>query len=374
MPTMYRISRVGALALTLLAATADGAAAQINSEHLEIHGAVNAAYGRSSRIPVLGIPTWGTADYHNLMLQLRYHVNDRSQVVFQVLNRAVGISPLDAVLPDVAMHWGFYQYKADWGTVKVGRAPMPRGLFNEVKFVGTVLPLYRPAFEIYGEGRETVDGLVYSKWWRLDNGVALQANGFFGSDKIRTQVVTSTGTTIRAYDGDRLGGGQLWLQLPFYETRFGVYGARYDINATTPPGTASEVLLSAESKLPLATLRAEALQANGRNPQQDRQTVTGQVVAHAREWLDVVGEWTQTKGTIFQDAPLRNLDVTTTRDAALGMTVRLTTGGLVRAEYHDVRGYAFDRAVPFLSTVGTTTTVAPPSTTAYWLVSYAFSF
>ena len=371
---MSSFIRHGLALATMLLASATTATAQVNSDRFELHGAINTAYGRSLELPVLGLPSYGTTDYRNLMLQIRYHAADRDQIVVQLLNRRLGTSPLQAALPDVALHWGYYQRRGDWGTIKVGRAPMPRGLFNETRFVGTVLPLYRPSFEIYGEGRETVDGLVLSRTFRFGGGTAVQAHGFFGSNEVRTQVVTATGNSIRAFRGDRLGGAQLWLQLPFYDTRFGVYGAHYDINSASPPGERGEYLFSAETKLPKLTARAEALRIYGQGPNQDRRSSTGQLVGHVQEWLDVVGEYSMTRNVVFQTAPLQNVDVTATRDIAAGVTVKLPSGGLVRLERHEVRGFAFDRVVPFLTTAAGVTTVANPSRTSYWLVSYAYSF
>lgn len=358
----------------LLVSASAALGAQINSDRLEIHGAINTAYGRSLELPVLGLPSYGTTDYRNLMLQLRYQASDNEQVVVQLLNRRLGTSPLQAALPDVALHWGYYQRRGAWGAVKVGRAPMPRGLFNETRFVGTVLPLYRPSFEIYGEGRETVDGLVYSKTWRLGGGTSVLTHAFAGSNEVRTQVVTATGNSIRAFRGDRLMGGQLWLQLPVYETRIGAYGARYDNNSVTPAGDRGEYLFSVESKLPRVTVRSEALRVYGAGPSQDRRSTTGQLVGHALEWLDVVGEYSMTRNIVFQTAPLRNVDVTATRDIAAGVTAKLPGGGLVRLERHETRGFAFDRVVPFLTTAAGVTTVANPSRTSYWLASYAYSF
>ncbi len=350
------------------------ARAQFNADKLEIHGAINAAYGRSEQLPILGLSSSPTSDYRNLMLQFRYHTNETDQVVVQLLNRRLGTSPLQAALPDVALHWGYWQHRGEWATVKIGRAPMPRGLFNETRFVGTVLPLYRPSFEIYGEGRETVDGIVGTKRFALGGRSSLLVHAFAGSNEVRTQVVTATGNSIRAFRGERLVGSQLWVMLPFYDTKVGAYGARYDNNSVTPNGERGEYLFSAESQLPKVTVRAEALRIYGQGPNQDRRSSSGQGVVHATDWLDVVGEYSMTRNVVFQAAPLVNVDVTATRDAAAGLTVRLPNSSLVRVEYHETRGFAFDRLVPFLSTVANVTSVAAPSRTAYWLASFAVSF
>ena len=70
---------------------------------------------------------------------------------------------------------------------------------------------------------------------------------------------------------------------------------------------------------------------------------SGQGVLHATDWLDLVGEYSMTRNVVFQAAPLVNVDVTATRDAAAGVTLRLPNSSLVRVEYHETRGFAFDR-------------------------------
>lgn len=362
------------LAALAVLVTATPAVAQFNADKLEIHGAINTAYGRSDQQPILGLTSAPTSDYRNLTLQLRYHTSETDQVVVQLLNRRIGTSPLMADKPDVALHWGYWQHRGDWATIKVGRAPMPRGLFNEIRFVGTVLPLFRPSFEIYGEGRETVDGVVGTKRFVLGGRSSLLVHAFAGSNEVRTQVVTTAGNSVRAFRGDRLLGSQLWLNLPFYDTKVGAYGARYENNTVTPNGDRGEYLFSAESNLPKVTVRAEALRIYGAGPRQDRRSSTGQGVLHATSWLDLVGEYSMTRNVVFQAAPLVNVDVTATRDAAAGLTLHLPNNSIARVEYHQVRGFAFDRVVPFLSTVGNVTSVAAPSRTAYWLASFAVSF
>jgi hypothetical protein len=370
-PTLFHRPLLAAVALL---ATATPAVAQFNADKLEIHGAINTAYGRSDKLPILGLTSAPTSDYRNLTLQLRYHTDENDQVVLQFLNRRIGLSPLMTGKPDVALHWGYWQHRGEWATIKIGRAPMPRGLFNETRFVGTVLPLFRPSFEIYGEGRETVDGAVATKRFVFGGRSSLLVHAFAGSNEVRTQVVTTAGNSIRAFRGDRLVGTQLWLNLPFYDTKIGGYGARYDNNSVTPNGDRGEYLFSAESSLPKVTVRAEALRVYGAGPNQDRRSSTGQGVFHATEWLDLVGEYSMTRNIVFQAAPLVNVDVTATRDAVAGVTVHLPNSSLARFEYHETRGFAFDQAVPFLSTVGNVTSVAAPSRTSYWLASFAVSF
>ena len=351
------------------------ATAQSTESPFEFHAALNTGVGRARDLPVVGIPTYGTWDYRTAMLQFRYKVTDKDQFVLQILNRRLGTSPLATAIPDVAMQWAFWQRRGSWGAVKVGRAPMPRGIFNEIRFVGTVLPFFRPSFEIYGEGRETVDGAVFSRRQPLGAGFTFDFNAFAGSNEVRTQVVTATGNSIRAFRGNNLKGVQGWLNLPVGETRVGAFYADYAINSDTARGTRGEILYSAESRLvPRTVVRGEALRIYGTGPSQERKSYSTEAVVSITDKLDLSGQYSRTNNRIFQRAPLRNVDVRATADVAFGGTYRIGGGALVRLEHHAVKGYAFDRFVPLITNVAGLPVVASPSNGSYWLGSFAVSF
>ena len=371
----FRPLRAVPLVTALLAVAPSAAHTQAAESPFEFHAALNVAAGLSNALPILGIPSYGTFDYRNAAVQIRYRINEKDQFVVQFLNRRLGTSPLQQALPDVALQWGYWQRRADWGTLKIGRAPMPRGIFNETRFVGTVLPFFRPSFEIYGEGRETVDGAVYTRDFRADNGVGLQVNAFLGSNEVRTQVITTAGNSIRAFRGNVLKGGQLWLSIPQGETRLGGYFAHYRNDQPTTFGKRHEMLASIESHpLPRTTLRAEGLRIYGTGPNQDRRSGAVSGVFNLSERFDVMTEYSTTLNRIFQAPPASNLDVTAVRDYAYGLTYRIGGGALLRLERHEVTGYAFDAPVPFLTTTGANSVVAPGSYGAYWLASFAVSF
>lgn len=366
--------RVLATLAVLTAAFARPVQSQSSDSPLQFHAAINAAAGVSGRLPILGVPSYGTFDYRTAAVQFRYIVDKRDQFVVQLVNRRLGVSPLQAALPDISLQWAYWQRRGDFGAVKVGRNPMPRGLFNEIRFVGTVLPFFRPSFEIYGEGRETVDGIVYTKSTSLGS-AQLEFNAFGGSNEVRTQVVTATGNSIRAFRGNALMGTQAWLKFGPGETRVGGYFAQYRIDSARVYGMRHEMLASAESHIvPRTVLRAEGLRIYGKGPMQDRKSGNLQGVVTASDKIDFMSELSITNNRIFQNAPLKNVDVIATRDLAVGTTYRLGGGALVRLERHEVHGYAFDQLVPLLTTTNGVTVVNPPSKGMYWLASFAFSF
>lgn len=349
--------------------------AQSGESPCSFHAAINTGAGVSGRLPVLGIPSYGTFDYRTAALQFRYRLENSDLFVVQLVNRRLGVSPLQAALPDVALQWAYWQRRGSLGTIKLGRNPMPRGLFNEVRFVGTVLPFFRPSFEVYGEGRETVDGVVYSRTDRLTDTVSLELNVFGGSNEVRTQVITASGNSIRAFRGNVLKGAQGWLNFTPGQTRLGGYFAQYRIDVPTSYGWRHESLVSAETHVvPRTTLRAEGLRSYGTGPNQDRKSGYVQDVVNLSEKFDIMSELSVTNNRIFQAAPLSNVDVVATRDRAIGVTYRIGGGALVRLERHDVRGYAFDQLVPLLTTAANRSVVAPQSAGMYWLGSFAFSF
>lgn len=210
----------------MAASTSSVVEAQSAESAFSFHAAINAAGGVSSGLPNLGVPSYGTIDYRTAAMQFRYRLENSDQFVVQLVNRRLGVSPLQAALPEVSLQWAYWQRRGSLGTIKVGRNPMPRGLFNEITFVGTVLPFFRPSFEIYGEGRETVDGFVYTKSKSFGD-ASIQRNAFGGSNEVRTQVVTATGNSIRAFRGNALMGTQVWLNLAPGQTRIGGYFAQY---------------------------------------------------------------------------------------------------------------------------------------------------
>jgi hypothetical protein len=361
-------------ALMMSAAVLSRPALAQSIDNFQVHAAINAAAGVSGRLPILGVPSYGTFDYRTAALQFRYAVDKSDQFVVQFVNRRLGVSPLQTALPEVSLQWAYWQRRGTFGTVKVGRNPMPRGLFNETKFVGTVLPFFRPSFEVYGEGRETVDGVVYTRTHGLGS-TTLEINAFGGSNEVRTQVVTASGNSIRAFRGNMLLGSQAWLRFTPGQTRIGGYFAQYRIDSTKSYGMRHEILASAESHpVPRTTLRAEGVRIYGRGPNQDRKSGYLQGVVSLTDRVDVMSEMSVTNNRIFQAAPLQNVDVIATRDQVAGLTYHLNGGALIRVERHEVHGYAFDQLVPLVSNTGGKTVVAPPSAGMYWLASFAFSF
>ena len=99
---------------------------------LSIHGYVSQAWATSEDHQIFGIPTDGTTDYRDLALQLRYDQSRENVFVVQLRHQRLGESPQAASMDDVTLDWAFYQRRfTDRFSLKVGRIPLPLGIFNE---------------------------------------------------------------------------------------------------------------------------------------------------------------------------------------------------------------------------------------------------
>ncbi len=200
--------------------------AQSIADALSVHGSLNAGYAKSSDIPLIGIPTEGTADYRIMTLQIRYKVSDQDQFVTQFLNRRVGTSPLRTAIGDLTTQWAFWQRQSGNVTMKFGRAPLPRGLVNEVRYIGTLLPFFRVPYEYSYHAFDAVDGAVVS-WRRSVGDFGVEAHGFAGGTENRNIRSEANGLSVRISKANNLRGAQFYLDAPA-GLRFGLYADRYE--------------------------------------------------------------------------------------------------------------------------------------------------
>ncbi len=171
----------------------------------------------------LGIPDDGTFDYRNMAIQFRYAISDKDVMIVQLSSRSLGDSPITAAEDDVELDWAFYERKlADNTSLKVGRVQIPNGIFNEIRDVGTILPFFRPAYNVYQEGSfttETVDGVNISHTFAAESDWSLDADVYFGQwDLVEIDLFTGTALTAKSKDSF---GTQLWLNTPVAGLRFG---------------------------------------------------------------------------------------------------------------------------------------------------------
>ena len=365
--------RAAAIAGAALGLASTRLVAQSAPEGLEVHGSLNAAYGRSSDLPVFGIPTDGTADYRIATLQLRYKFAERDQFVVQLLNRRLGTSPLRNAIGDVSAQWAFWQHRDGNLTFKAGRAPLPRGLLNEVRYIGTVLPFYRVSAEFTGDAFDAVDGAVVSYRQPLGNHWSLEAHAFGGGTENRSVRATATELTVRVSRANNMVGGQLYLDGPF-GTRLGAFASNYDRVADGVRGTRNFVAYSGQVDRNRWLARSEWVRESGRNPGSDIKSWYGQGVLKATERLHLAAEYTGQTQRIFPSNPALNVDVRSVSSTGAAINVRTTASTVVKFEHHWRDGYTYDEFVPPTTQTGSTIRVNPSRRTNYWLLSTAVSF
>jgi hypothetical protein len=195
---------------------------------VSFHGYLSQAYAFSDGNQILGITEDGTADYRTAALQIRAELSEKDTFAVQFSHERNGQSPSQRVREDVDLDWIFYQRQLGNSAVKVGRVPVPFGVFNEVRDVGTVLPFFRPARVFYAEGSyvpEAVDGVLLSHGrelgaWHLDGDVYY---GDWETHDGRQELIKVSDTL----------GAQLFLDTPVNGLRLGVGALRFESTATT---------------------------------------------------------------------------------------------------------------------------------------------
>lgn len=366
------------LALPLLALAAFGgrrAAAQTLGDRLELHGAVNAAYGRASNLGVFGIPKTGTSDYRVVTLQGRFKIDDNDQIVAQIFNRRLGTSPLSGAISDVTMQWAYYQHRAKDFTFKVGRNPLPRGLYNEVRYIGTVLPFFRPPLEVQQESFDAIDGVVASYHHDLFAGIEYEQHAFYGGSEFRAIATTSTGQQVRIARTENMFGAQGYLTFPVAGLRFGAYGARYEFNQSSGRGYRSNWIFSGESTVDRLKLTTEVSRITGYVPSNDNRGGYVQGTFRIVDRFSVAGQDAWINRKLYPKNPDLNRMYPEVRTKGVSGIFNLTNNAVIKLEHHWRTGYSFDEPVSVLTAqTATSVTIAPPSKTRYFLASVAATF
>lgn len=367
-----------ALAATCLALASTSLSAQELTEKLTWHASLNAGYGRSSDLPTLGIPLKGTSDYRIFTLQTRYKLTDRDEFVGQLLNRRFGASPLAGALNDVTAQWAYWNHRFDIGNAtgnfKAGRTPLPRGLLNEVRYIGTVQPFFRPSMEAYSDAFDALDGATVSLRKPLGD-FSIEAHGFFGGSDWRSVVTTSTGQDVRIQRMENYYGSQLYLDVPFANIRLGAHAARMEVRTATTRGMMTNTFVSAQSQFSRFTVRAEQSNLNGFTPSRDNHHKYFQAIAQVTDKLQLAGEHTISRSRLFFTTPgLRSVLPSVTSSGAAAIFA-LAPGTQVKFEHHWRAGYVYDANVSTLRSQSASAVVlAPERSTRYWIASLATAF
>ncbi|MBX7117884.1 MAG: hypothetical protein K1X31_02675 [Gemmatimonadaceae bacterium] len=370
------------LAAVLCAAAAPAASAQDIAERLQIHASINMGYGKSDNQQTFGITKDGTSEYRAVALQFGYAIDDNDRVVTQFLHRYFGASPLNDASPDFYPVWAFYEHAFENGTkVKLGRAPLPRGLFNEVRFVGTLLPFYRVGRAVYGETLEQIDGVVVSKPWDVGS-FRIETYGFAGGFDLRAVLADAGGTTVYEARNENTVGTQVWVNTPIEGVRFGGFVARYNTMpfATVAPGSRSKAtitsMVSAEAAFSRAFVRSEYTSFD-QGESNNYNAWYAQAGVKPVSALTVAAEYQEARILVGLPAPVPSVKLPLSKELTVGLSWSASPNVAFKLEGHQVRGYDFDTAVPtIIPPVAPPfiATIAPATKSHYILASVAVAF
>jgi hypothetical protein len=342
------------LALAAVISPAAPLTAQSTFDRLSIHGYLTQAYAASDSHQVMGIPHGGTFDYRRAALLLRFKGTPNDAFVVQLANRELGESPSDNVTSEVQMDWAFYERRfGSKTTLRVGKAPIPEGIFNETRYVGTLLPFYRAPFGFYQEGAfvsETLNGLVLTRTLVSSGSWGLTGSAFAGEfDNLQSGVIFTGPDTppefvvVQAKTKNLLGA-QFWLQTPVTGLRLGLGGERHDDRGLfANHDAAKDWWGSVDGVFNRFTTRAEyryiAFGANSGY----LQTYYGQVGFRI---LDALVLNVQRDVMDLQlELPTGKKHVPFTHDNAIGINYEFSQNIVAKLEVHDNDGYNFEEVV-----------------------------
>ena len=325
--------------------------AQLLDDRLAIHGFLSQAWARAWDNPIAGIPTGGsTFDYRAVAIQIGYGLSDADRVVIQLNHRRSGQSALEGTENRVRLNWAFYERRFGAGTVRIGKVPFSAGLFNELRNVGTVLPFYRAPLHFYGDGSETMDGVILSYRFWSRNAWSLVAEASAGQFDMLLALNDSTGGQFVVENEVReLIAANVWLEAPWAETRIGVGGSNYEETSFTgaeQPRT-NWWTISAESKPGPVTIRAEYMQA--KTPEY---TFRAKYAQAGLRILPSVNLNAQTEFShMLIETPFGEIDLELAHDHALGVAWSLAPNVVLKLEGHRFKGFGVDRFVAFGETL-----------------------
>ncbi len=330
--------------------------AQSWTDKLSIHAYLTQGAAKSDTGVVIGIPKDGTTDYRRVALLLRYAVTTHDRFVLQIANRELGMSPTQAFEPQVKLDWAFYEHQfGDILTVRVGQAPIPIGIYNEIRYVGTLLPFYRAPFDMYQEGSytsETIDGAVVSHTFLPNSPWHVETQAYAGTFHYVTfSSIPDSITGVLAYIGGRAQaqdvlGGQIWLSTPLDGLRVGGGGMRFTAigNPFDPPTLKTPETtwqVSLDGTFDRFQVRSEygVLKSGGFT--QPRYYVQ----AGARVWGPITVNG-QLEYENKKDTEASNLeDIAFDRDHAIGVNYAVLSNIVVKLEGHFTKGYNYEMPI-----------------------------
>lgn len=348
MQTRHLLAAVGLAATPFLPARAQDAASGVS-----VHGYLTQGWAVSKGAKHYGMDAEPSTDFRYAALQVRYD-RDANGFLLQFNHRRLGKSPITDFESDVTLNWAFYERRfGQEGSLRVGRVPVPRGIYNEQRSIGVLLPFYRAPVIFYDEGAyfsETIDGVVASQTFFVDRPWSLEVNAYAGGWSLLGYDQYSEEFDVDRARADNAVGAQLWLGTPVQGLRFGVAAQRYDwLNVSgDPTADASGGVREFQGSLDLTRargfLRAETELQD--LPDDDYYASYVQAGVRLLPKLLLVGqyEWaTERNQTWASDWP-SNFEWH--RSLGVGANWSFTPSLVAKLEYHRDRGIQVEQRVP----------------------------
>lgn len=360
--------RRSVLAVAILALPVASAATEDESK-LKVHGYLTQAYAWADlgddpdmlswlEGSILGIEEEGTTDYRTLALQIRYDFDTKSSLVVQFDHERQGVSRLVEGRDDVELDWAFYSHRFKGGTsIRVGRMPLPWGIYNEIRDVGTLLPFFRPVEEVYAESdtfNESLDGVQLSRTFFNQGSWPLRIDVFGGQSSQETASTDSQGNRVRVEGISDRFGLRLRLATPVDGLAFG-FGL---IDETLSGGLLREGeetpndrwIVSLEGDFERFTVRSEYMEQSAVFQQEmfgrtafDNASFYVETTLKLKSDLELMAQFSDSDDSAsILDDPAVNpqfvsehpVQVSSGTDFAFGLRYLLRWNVIVRAEYH----------------------------------------
>jgi hypothetical protein len=336
-----------AVAFTLAIAPSRLAAEEV-TERFSIYAYLSQAYAVSDDHLILGIPTDGTFDYRTAALQFRYQHDDRNAFVVQLSHERNGEDLLQD-RDDVELDWVFYQHTFDQGTaVQVGRLPIPFGIFNGIRDVGTILPFYRPYAQIYQEGpfvSETLDGILVAHTFAAESTWALEAEAYTGE----WETINNSGALTEVDDAV---GIQLWLSTPVSGMRVGTALQESEVTQHLGPPRGTEIS-DFETLLVSLDLDRERFMVRAEN-----QVIDFSSGGEWRAWyvlagikplprLGIFGQYGEAELTAILDPRVGLSTIPVDQDISIGVSFAFRPEVVIKVEHHWNDGFSALDLPPF---------------------------
>ena len=332
-----------------------------DNSKIQIHGFLSQAYAKSDGEQFLGITEDGTANYRNLALQLRFELAERQALVFQLGHESRGESPRDAFRDDVEVDWAFYEAHFDHFSVRVGRFPLPLGIYSELRDAGHLLPFYGPPTTIYGEtsfASDSIDGASVTFNLFPDSAWNLDADMFAGESTFSEKSRTGAFKLAKTRDD---WGVRLWLNTPVEGLRLGYNHHSFEVPSSVVLRNQTRQdfdYLSFDWTRDRWMVRSEFGRGNfalpfGLDAKVDIGYLTLGYSPFSRFWVYLQGEKRDVALT-----PKLQPDRTSHESLAISLTYAIAERVVVKLEHHDVETTDVDRATDPLETPKVKVTIA----------------